>query len=330
MRINWQKLFSQNNIPFIDRGPNVKRGNLNIRCPFCGVSDPSYHMGVDTESNMWACWRNKNHRGKSPVRLLVKLLKISYEKARDIAGLDDSYVDPDGFDSITERLERLGKKSEVSKAVLSFPSSFKEFDNSVRVRRHVDYMINDRGFDSSDFFDLCDFYNLRAATDGLFKDRVILPYYMDGELVTWAGRSITRGLLRYRALSHEESLVIPEHTFFNYDCLLQGGEHLIVVEGPMDALKLDYYGKDFGVRSISISTNALKDRQKYILESFSSSFKSVIFMMDSTSQLSLLDSIRMRDELNIPNGTAVRVPYGKKDAGELSSSQVVSFCRSLK
>jgi hypothetical protein len=65
--LDWRQLLTDNRVPFIERGPNVKRGEINIRCPFCGSADPSYHMGLNLDSGWWSCWRNKDqHSGKSP------------------------------------------------------------------------------------------------------------------------------------------------------------------------------------------------------------------------------------------------------------------------
>ena len=38
---NWRELLDEQRIAYIERGANVKRGEVNIRCPFCGAADPS-------------------------------------------------------------------------------------------------------------------------------------------------------------------------------------------------------------------------------------------------------------------------------------------------
>ena len=329
--VNWLRLFQQHGVEFIERGANVKRGNVNIHCPFCGSADPSHHMGIDLTTGWWGCWRHQDHRGKSPLRLLVKLLGVSYFKAREIAGLDNDYVDPEGFDSMAARImgrEKLTKVEEVHREFLQFPREFRELEFKGAARRFCEYLVG-RGFYEPTH--LANLYQLRAAIDGRFKDRLILPYVVGGDIVSWTGRDITgTAMIRYKDLSLDESLVPGKETLFNHDACLDGGEALIVVEGPMDVLKLDYYGRDWGIRAVGLSTASLQEEQIYILEEAGPRFNQVLVMMDNASQLGFVDSMRMKDKLSqIKNLGFAKVPNSRKDAGELSPSQVVTFCRGI-
>lgn len=334
-RIDFQRLFDEERIPYITRGANVKRGELNIRCPFCGNADPSYHMGVNPDSGYWACWRNQDHRGKSPVRLLVRLLNIPYYQAREMAGLSNDYVDPDGFSEVAARLRRLGwkkdaKTGEVEVEPLQMPRDFRPITRSIATHRHWDYLFG-RGFGRNEVDDLCYDYKLMACTSGPWVDRVILPYYLDGDLVTWAGRAIARAELRYKQLAVEESIFQPRETLYNFDCVQEGGEWLIVVEGPIDALKIDFYGKPFGVRAVALSTNSITEPQVYLLADGFQKFKHLGSMMDRGSPTAVVDSMRMTQQLRfIDSGaSSLPVPGGRKDAGESTPDEIISFAREL-
>jgi hypothetical protein len=331
---DFAKLLREEGIDFIQRGKNVKRGELNIRCPFCASADPSHHMGLNLSTGQWACWRNAEHRGKSPLRLLVKLLNVSYWRAREIAGLDRDYIDPDGFSSLVARLKSTGwstaKAPERAPEKLQTPSAFRPLTWGVATRRHMDYLIQ-RGFDERDADSVAYDYALQGATSGRWAHRVILPYFLDGELVTWTGRAITPSEYRYLDLAVEDSLIPPKQTLYNYDALIAGGEWLVVVEGPIDALKLDYYGKPYGVRAVGLSTNSMTEDQLYMLAEGMCKFKHLGVMMDNAGPVSVVDGMRLRQQLTIADPTAriLPVPGKAKDAGDATPSQIQSFSEEL-
>jgi hypothetical protein len=330
--VNWRSLLSEEGVPFIERGPNVKRGEINIKCPFCGAADPSFHMGLNLENGWWACWRQrKAHSGKSPLRLLMVLLRVPYWKACEIAGLGEDFVDPDGFTAVAARiLARLkggGEVPAVANRFLAFPPEFAPLSRAASARRHRAYLEH-RGFVFID--DLDEAYDLAHASSGEWRDRVIIPYQIGGRTVTWTARAIAPASLRYRDLSVDESLIPPKETLYNYDCIAQGGKVLVIVEGPIDALKIDFFGRGVGVRSVGLSTNSLSDEQKFMLQEAEGQFDRILTMMDNASAVSIVDSMRMRQELAFIRGVEiVKVPYGKKDAGELSARQALDWTTSI-
>lgn len=331
--INWKQILDENHIQYVERGANVKRGELNIKCPYCGSADPSHHLGLSQDTGWWACWRNSDHRGKSPVRLLVALLRISYRKARELAGLDEDYVDPDGFDDLAARLLRSGQSmpelEDQAQGKLRMGLDYQKFTSSGgRNRRFFNYL-ESRLFRDQDILKLAWYYNLRHCISGPFQDRLIIPYYLNGELITWAGRAVGESTIRYKALSIEDSILATKRTLYNYDAHKQA-DVLVLVEGPIDALKLDFYGKRFGVRSVALSTNSINDEQIYLLEEAASKVRKVIIMLDTQTSLGVVASMRMRERLGqIPNSQIQAVPYGMKDAGELSYEQALSYTEEL-
>lgn len=328
--LDWRTVLAEHRVPHVERGANVKRGELNIRCPFCGSADPSFHMGLSLESGYWACWRNSEHRGKSPLRLICRLLNVSYSRARQIAGMaDDMPPDPDGFDAMAARImgrdNRVERMEQVRREFLRMPSTYLELCELGSVSRFFHYMVS-RGFTYQDVYDLTEDYGLRAARGGPDRDRVILPYYMDGDLVAWTGRAIGPATIRYKDLPRDECIVPIKETLFNYDALSTGGCVLFVVEGPVDALKIDLAGRNLGVRAVAVSTNSISADQVYILEEFAQGFRTVVFMLDTQSELGVVDSMRMKQKLGgVPNLAIMQVPFNLKDAGEMSPQQARMF-----
>lgn len=328
LMINWQRLLEQNSIEYITSGANTKRGNINIRCVYCGTSDPSKHLGINPQTNEWGCLRNSEHRGKSPVKLLMKLLNVSYKKAQEIAGLTKEYIDPDGFSEFAKKLKE-NKTETVSKKILDFPKEFVSIKPTGKTKRFYDYL-QVRGFDKRAIELLTKDYLLSASIFGDFKDRIILPYLVNYKLVTWTARAISESSLRYKALSSETAIVKTTDSLYNHDALLTNSDYLFLVEGQFDALKLDLFGKQFGIRAVALGTNTINESQIYCLESGIGHFKKVVIMMDNTSKLSVIDSIKMKNKLqHISNVEFMSVPFGCKDTGELTQKQVEEFCRSL-
>jgi hypothetical protein len=329
--LDWRGLLTEHGVRFVERGANVKRGEINIRCPFCGSADPSFHMGLNLESGFWACWRNSMHRGKSPVRLLTRLLDLPYWKARRLAGLEDREVDPDGFDAMASRL--LGRDSGTQTEHL--PRRFLEHpDDHVPILEapgpYLDYVRRVRCFQRDGLERLGAEYGVLAAFRGEDRGRIILPYFVDGDLVAWTGRAITQAEIRYKDLPLEECLVPIKQTLYNLDCRLDGGAALVVVEGPIDALKIDCFGRDHSVRAVALSTNSATDEQTYLIEDMAPEFSHVFFMMDHASSLSIVDSMRMRARMrSIRNASTIEVPYGLKDAGEMTPRQVRNWAKEL-
>lgn len=332
--LDWITVLTDHRVPFVERGANVKRGEINIQCPFCGSADPSHHMGLNLETGWWACWRNNTHRGKSPVRLLVKLLNIPFWKAAEIAGIGKDYVDPDGFDAVAARVMGRNKEVErpeqVQRQALRFPRTFQPLENRGASRRHWRYLADQRKF--GDYTDeMCELYSLHIDRGDDWLDRVVIPYYLEQALVTWTGRAIARSTIRYKDLPVEESLVPPKETLFNHDAIIEGGDTLVIVEGPLDALKIDYFGRWRGVRAVALSTNSVSDEQSYLLEGAVGRFKKITAMLDNATTLGIVDSMRLKQQLCfIPGLSITAVPFGLKDAGEMCPVQATEFARTIR
>ena len=92
----WIDLFNKHGIVYHTKHKNCKRGNVVIDCPFCTNAEGKFHMGVD-KSGRFGCWKNQEHRGKRPHKLLVTLLKISPGEANRLVGEDEGQADEDAL-----------------------------------------------------------------------------------------------------------------------------------------------------------------------------------------------------------------------------------------
>lgn len=72
MTVRWRDLLDHLHVPWSDHGHNVRRGEIVIRCCWCG-DDPSMHLGINEASGFYNCLRSQQHRGRRPYYLLRAL-----------------------------------------------------------------------------------------------------------------------------------------------------------------------------------------------------------------------------------------------------------------
>ncbi len=329
MSFDFQNFLDTQNIEYVEHGPNVKVGNIYINCPLCG-DDPSHHMGINKTTGAWGCWRAQDHAGYKPYKLVMALLKCSYIQARIVVD-QFSVPDPGDLESTLKALEsKLEDKKDIKEfETLKFPKEFKKITNKGTTAR-FHYYLEERGFDDVD--DLVYEYNLKCATFGPFKDRIIIPVYEGEELVTWTSRAIINpiGAPRYKDLSEHETegqsaLVNIKDTLFNYDELIEeGGKVLFINEGPLDAMKIDYYGKPMRVRATNIWTSSISIDQIGLLATLKERFKYKYLLLDQNTLAQAMEMV----ELLRPYGVElIQMPHGFKDPGEFMPRHAKAFCK---
>lgn len=301
MTFNWVAFVRQYHIDFVESGPSVVRGHIAVRCPFCGSGDQSHHMGLCVEGDkrgFWGCWRNSSHRGKSPVKLIQALTGVSYAEACRIAGKPAA---PElGSDATmgAEMAALLGdKKEDEQKPSLTFPKQFRPVENVGYGRMFIKYLRDERDYTTPEAEHLCKRYDLRFCTTGPFAYRLVMPVNMpDMGLVGWTGRSIDKDeKLRYKSLSEKAETAeregLPQAPVNIKDCLFNceklarvRADVLVAVEGPMDALRLDYFGRDVGVRSTCLFSKSLSQSQEEFLGVLADRYTHKLVLVDADAQ----------------------------------------------
>ena len=248
------RFFTEHRIDYVTAGPNVGRGHVAIRCPWCGRADPSHHMSVRLDMSAFMCWRDRSHSGYSPIRLVATLLKIRPGAARRLLGMPaQSGADPGAFDALVADPDQIMAQRKQGNGADSAETPQITLPQSMRplcstdpfAQRFMAYM-QERNLPLGKLIQ----YRLRYAVAGPWKNRIVIPVYGRGNcLQTVIGRSIyPDASLRYKALSTDPKQAAldgfdhpaPRATT---DCLLgydwiEGttGKVLFVVEGPFDAM----------------------------------------------------------------------------------------------
>ncbi len=312
--MEWQRFLEENNIHYITRGPNTKRGEFSIHCPMCGEDDPSEHLGINPKSGHWGCLRDQGHRGKSPRTLVKAILGCSSQQAHHIVR-QYSHADPDCLEAALAILEGddftdVAEKAAKQRSPEPEFNDFYEIKKKTITDRFYHYLRN-RGFDDPSI--VVRQYKLRCALTGRFKDRIIIPISLNGELLGWTARAIGKVTSAPRYLASSEEV---KTTVYNYDELKQGGKRLFIVEGPFDAIRVDNFCRYFDVRATCTFGTSVVPSQYALLRNLIKRYDETYILFDRGAE-------GPANELSSWVGAkSILLPKNVDDPGELSDGQL--------
>lgn len=295
MAFDWVRFLDDNAIPYVTQGPNIGHGDVGIACPFCG-DDPSEHLAISLTGRGWVCRRNRmQHKGKSPVRLVARLLGIANDAAYELVYGEGS-APPSGNLATLVRDKLWPGRVEVRRpAKLLLPDNFRRMGTRLSARPYWRYLTGeDRQMSGPEARWVVKKYDLRYCTGGPYHGRVIFPIRFEGRLHTWTGRAITDvALIRYRTLSTDDEVVAREglgpalcsitDLLLSYDVLIEGGSHLVVVEGPFDAVRLSWLGRKRGLRATCLFTQNITSAQIDLLSRIASRYEHRSVLLDAAA-----------------------------------------------
>lgn len=318
-KVDWPEILDRLGVEYVSTGPKTTRGHVNVACPYCD-EDPGHHMGLSLRTGRYYCWRDVRHRGGDPSAVLAKIADIPYDRAKSeigVAGVSPGESISDlrkRHASLLNAHEEIKQYDEVEWPAMSFVPSPK------RGRAFYNYL-KKRGIKlpPSAWAD----YNMRALTVGRFRHRVLFPAYSrDARQIGWTGRAIGSDSMRY--LSHPGGRALASAVFAHPVALTMPDRVLVVCEGPMDALKVDWFGRAHGVRAVALFSLMLRHEQLDVLIETMDRYQKIIVLLDRDAHSA---SERVRSALSCFSPTVVRLPEGVKDPGELSKAQVEKMCQ---
>jgi len=306
--ILWRQLLDAIGVRWIDRGHNWSRGHVNIPCPWCGPSDPSYHLGIKEADGAYFCLRSHGrHAGRSPYWLLQALGVPSFQ----IDGLLRDFSD----DAPPPREPRWRD-----------PTKWEGFQSATAFPEALTYL-RQRGLDPPAV--IARRYDMRFAITGPHAWRILLPLKLNFEIVGWTGRAITdRQEPRYfnNDPSGNRSLYIPAYPG-------PATKIIVLVEGPFDAIAItDAYPEHRIVGIGLLGLNISSERRQHLAE--------VIALAENPRVLLVLDQDQERNKrqnskdvlargTGIPHPESFPLPVGVKDAGEMSRQQITAWLDKL-
>lgn len=322
MAFDWRDFLDQYHVPYVTSGHSVARGNVAVRCPWCGPEDPSTHMGISLDGKGWGCWRRSDHRGRQPARLVAALLNCSMERAYQIVGISSNIIGEDFLAQVNNTLAPPGEPERAGK--LAMPDEFRLLAGRPSARPYNNYL-RKRGF--ADPASLARDFDLRYCTRGPYHGRIIFPIRFQGELMSWSGRSIyPTEPMRYKVLSSKPERAEKEglglargpnsHYLLFYDELVKAkARALYICEGPFDALKIMVLGRPHGVVATCLFTNAPTIEQVDLLYDLAPRFAERYLLLDRDM---FYMAVRVSSELSGLDLKPVMLPPGVKDPGELT------------
>lgn len=317
MAFDWPHFLDARRIPYATSGPNVSKGNIATRCPFCGAGDTSEHMSISLAGNGWRCWRKHEHRGRSPVRLIAALTGMTMDQAKAIAGVRT--ILPGDF-AERVRASLTPQTASAEPPELAMPKEFQRFrKSSITARPYISHMLETRRIPARVFWDLAERLDLRYCTQGPFRGRIIFPVRYKGKLVSWTGRTIGDDPVRYRAC--EDGAKITDFLLW-YDELRSAPadvDTVYLTEGPFDALKVWALGEPYGIVSTCFFTSSPSTSQVDFMHDVLPGFKHRFLMLDADT-LSTAMRVQMQTHLGI---TIKQLPRGVKDPDELQDAKVL-------
>lgn len=321
-RFEWIPFLENLGISYVREGPNVSRGNVNIQCPFCGDSDPSEHMGLRLSDAAWGCFRDPTHRGKNPTKLVAALKGCSFIEAK---GLVEGKETPGTQSVAWLKQQLLGlDQEEPDLPTIEYPKEFRPFKGEGGwVEKRFLYYLRDRGFHRP--LALSKSYDLRFAVTGEFNQRLIFPLHRGMNLVGWTGRAVSPSSVRYK--THPAGKGVRNLIFNELLAFREPRKNLVVVEGPVDALKLDFYGEKAGVRAVALLGLTLGAGKLERLGDFRKIYDRIILLLDSEA---LSQNLRMEKELAVL-GVEFRpgVLGSYKDPGEIPPDDLPGIFKKL-
>lgn len=335
MAFRWLPFLQQHRIPYVERGPNINRDQVGIRCPFCGEGDQSQHLALNLASALWVCRRNiREHSGRSPIRLVAKLLNISTAQAAAIVGEEGVLREPDADfgNQIRTIFATAAKPAGVPKPQ-RFPKEFKPLTNKSMGRLFYDYLIG-RGYTVDQLNELIERFDLRYAITGRYSYRVIVPIFTKAGLMSWTGRSISKASeIRYLSFSEkdfpedEAPLLTPiKQLLLNEQDLDTGGDVLVCCEGPFDGARVDLLGYPLGVRGTCVFGKTLSDIQVQKLLAVSPRYRARILLLDRDAMLDAFPALLQLER----GGWRAHYMQGGKDPAAMPEPELLSLLKSFR
>jgi len=204
------------------------------------------------------------------------------------------------------------------------------FDGNLGVKDiFYQYLIKARDYTQVQAAEIAGLYELHYALAGPFAYRVIIPVYTNEGLTTWTGRSIVDGeKLRYKTLScdaekaKEQQLPvakapITDCLFNELDLSKSNGKLLLICEGPMDAIRVDYAGVMAykGVRSTCLFGKRIHDAQIDKLIFLKEQFERIVLVLDTDAEM---DTAYMEERMQPFGIDSTYLPKQYKDPGAMS------------
>lgn len=276
-------------ISYNAQGKNVSAEWIGTRCVFC--NDHSNHLGIHVQSGMINCW--KCGTKGSAIRLVCEIESCSKHSAYKILSNYKKYSN----DFIS---------TETNSTTIKIPNEIVTIPRKI----HKKYL-EKRNFDPD--FVIGKYKLMFGATFGKYRHRIIIPFFLNREMITLTARSIKENVeLKYMHLSKRQSVFSPKNVLYNIDSVT---DTCIIVEGPTDVWRIG--DSCVATMGVEYTTNQLL---------LLSGLKKVFILYDSDATE---NAYKLASSIVGVNHVEV-IELDKGDPAELSENDVIHLRHALK
>lgn len=163
-------------------------------------------------------------------------------------------------------------------------------------------------------------YDLRYATTGRMKGRLVFLCRDGKDVRGWTGRAISQrgSLARYKTFPEDGT---GRDLLWNADRCEDGGRMLLFVEGPIDALKVDLAGRPLGIRSVALLGLSMGEGKVAKVFELADLFDRVGFMLDPGAFSKALELGSLVSQIY---AEVIRLP-GSRDPGAMGIEPLRRF-----
>lgn len=233
-----KKFCDDYNIKTKSSGKHARQGWIQIRCPLC-TGNPGWHGGFNITKEYYNCWRCGWHwipkiisvLTKNPIHIARRITSKYISGSSDLEYKERKYVKEVLLPSGTEKVKS----------------------------KHLEYLLS-RGFNRN----TVRLWNLMGTgVYGDYKFRIIIPIYLDNQLISYTSRDITnKSKLKYKDCENINEVYHHKYSLYGVDKVK--GDTCIIVEGPADVWKLGEgaaatFGIDFTKKQIDMISQRFKN-----------------------------------------------------------------------
>jgi DNA primase len=273
-------------------------------CPRCHHRKKKLMINLD--KNVYKCWVCGDKFSGSVITLFSRIhkydLAIEYKKIIGAVSLDQD---------LKELLQNaFSKKVDTFvETTIKLPEEFKNINGGFESLRYKNYLFS-RGINSK----LIQKYNIKYCDTGMYKNRVIIPSFnIEGKFNFFIARSIYPHKAKYLNPDIDKNKIIFNELFIDWNT------PIIIVEGPFDAIKVDY--NCIPLLGSSIGNSLIKEKiLKYKPK--------IYFMLDNDAYNKQIDMIEKLIEWDIEVNTVKIEQY--KDPASMSRDQIFNAIQNSK
>ena len=306
MPFNIENLLLKQKIEYRKSGSNIGRDEIGVCCFFCGEN--RFHLSISLTKGVFGCWVC-GVKGNLP-KLISKLLGISFIEAKEI-------ISPTS--ELKKVLEERNKIVEepiiIQNKDFKLPLHTYRFDyNTTNMWQEVAFNFLKEKYDLT--WDDIGQADLRYCVYGKYKNSIIIPFFLNGKMVNFIGRSWDKtAKVRYLNCPNEESLVNIKKMIYNYNNVI-GRQQIIIVEGCFDAIKT---GLD---RTVALCGTEITQEQRNILIGLKAEELIILFDNDPHLITTSKKAQDLADYLSpFCKTRVIKLPHGK-DPGDMSRDEI--------